>query len=121
MDKRSEMHRRERRCYVIGYGGSLLLTLAMFGIYGLLWVFFETRIGWLGLLMAIGSAATVFTTAMIYTQLKTVPRWHTWMTPPCYLLFALASQLAQTIVNSQRMLQSTILCSCWIWQLHMSS
>ena len=26
MDKRSEMHRRERRRYVIGYGGSLLLT-----------------------------------------------------------------------------------------------
>lgn len=32
MDKRSEMHRRERRRYVIGYGGSLLLTLAMFGV-----------------------------------------------------------------------------------------
>lgn len=30
MDKRSEMHRRERRRYVIGYGGSLLLTLAAF-------------------------------------------------------------------------------------------
>ncbi|WP_254429771.1 cytochrome o ubiquinol oxidase subunit IV [Ruegeria atlantica] len=32
MDKRSEMHRRERRRYVIGYGGSLLLTFAVFGI-----------------------------------------------------------------------------------------
>ena len=32
MDKRSEMHRRERRRYVVGYGGSLLLTLAMFGV-----------------------------------------------------------------------------------------
>ncbi len=32
MDKRSEMHRRERWRYVIGYGGSLLLTLAMFGV-----------------------------------------------------------------------------------------
>jgi cytochrome o ubiquinol oxidase operon protein cyoD len=30
MDKRSEMHRRERRRYVIGYGGSLLLTAAVF-------------------------------------------------------------------------------------------
>ena len=32
MDKRTEMHRRERRRYVIGYGGSLLLTLAAFAI-----------------------------------------------------------------------------------------
>jgi len=32
MDRRSEMHRRERRRYVIGYGGSLLLTLVVFGI-----------------------------------------------------------------------------------------
>ncbi|WP_247748193.1 cytochrome o ubiquinol/quinol oxidase subunit IV [Ruegeria sp. R13_0] len=32
MDKRSEMHRREQRRYVIGYGGSLLLTLVMFGV-----------------------------------------------------------------------------------------
>ncbi|QFT75407.1 MULTISPECIES: cytochrome o ubiquinol/quinol oxidase subunit IV [unclassified Ruegeria] len=32
MDKRSEMHRRERRRYLIGYGGSLLLTFATFGV-----------------------------------------------------------------------------------------
>ncbi len=32
MDKRSEMHHRERRRYVIGYGGSLLLTLVVFVI-----------------------------------------------------------------------------------------
>ncbi|MEM1004585.1 MAG: cytochrome C oxidase subunit IV family protein [Pseudomonadota bacterium] len=32
MDNRPEMHRRERRRYVIGYGGSLVLTLAMFGV-----------------------------------------------------------------------------------------
>ena len=33
---------------------------------------------------------TVFTTSMIYTQLKTVPRWNHWMTPVLFLLFALA-------------------------------
>ncbi|WP_171123422.1 MULTISPECIES: cytochrome o ubiquinol/quinol oxidase subunit IV [unclassified Ruegeria] len=32
MDRRSEMHRRERQRYVIGYGGSLLLTIAVFSI-----------------------------------------------------------------------------------------
>lgn len=30
---------------------------------------------------------TVFTTSMIYTQLRTVPRWHHWSTPPLYLLY----------------------------------
>ena len=32
MDERSEMHRRERRRYIVGYGGSLLLTVAVFSI-----------------------------------------------------------------------------------------
>ncbi len=32
MDRRSEMHRRERRRYVIGYGGSLFLTIAVFTV-----------------------------------------------------------------------------------------
>jgi len=52
MDRHSELHRRERRRYVIGYGGSLLLTLAMFGTA--YWFGIETRgvyltIGLLGL------------------------------------------------------------------------
>jgi DMSO reductase anchor subunit len=33
---------------------------------------------------------TVFTTAMIYTQIKAVPRWHHWLTPVMFLTFALA-------------------------------
>jgi DMSO reductase anchor subunit len=33
---------------------------------------------------------TVFTTAMIYTQIKAVPRWHHWLTPVMFLCFAFA-------------------------------
>jgi DMSO reductase anchor subunit len=33
---------------------------------------------------------TVFTTAMIYTQIKAVPRWHHWLTPVMFVTFALA-------------------------------
>lgn len=33
---------------------------------------------------------TVFTTAMIYTQIKAVPRWHHWLTPVMFLTFAIA-------------------------------
>ncbi len=36
---------------------------------------------------------TVFTTSMIYTQLKTVPRWNHWATPALFLVFALAGGL----------------------------
>ena len=32
MDSKHELHRRERRRYLIGYGLSLLLTLAAFGV-----------------------------------------------------------------------------------------
>ncbi len=39
-----------------------------------------------------GSVAllTVFTTSMIYTQIKAVPRWHHWLTPVMFVGFALA-------------------------------
>jgi len=39
------------------------------------------------------SALTVLATAMIYAQLKTVPRWHHWTTPTVFLLAALAGGL----------------------------
>lgn len=56
MDNRSDMHRRERRRYVIGYGGSLLLTLAMFGVayrFGIETGGVYLSIGLLGLLQLI--------------------------------------------------------------------
>ena len=47
-------------------------------------------LGWIG---AAGCALTVLSTAMIYTQLKTVPRWHHWITPVLFLAFALTGGL----------------------------
>ncbi|MFN7002987.1 MAG: dimethyl sulfoxide reductase anchor subunit family protein [Roseinatronobacter sp.] len=43
--------------------------------------------GWLGAALAL---VTIFATAMIYTQIKAVPRWHHWSTPPVFVLAALA-------------------------------
>lgn len=71
-------------------GVCAVATLTVYGVYALIWMFTGERIGWLGMLVSIGAVATVFTTAMIYTQLKTVPRWNSWMTPACYLLFSIA-------------------------------
>ncbi len=64
-----------------------LLTMAVYGS-GL--VFFDTPIQALGLLGAALSIGTVFTTSMIYAQLKTVPRWHHPSTPVLFISISLA-------------------------------
>lgn len=56
-------------------------TLVVMGLYALGAVFFGTRIAGLGLVGAALSLSTVITTAMIYTQLKSVPRWNQLLTP----------------------------------------
>ncbi|WP_323767558.1 dimethyl sulfoxide reductase anchor subunit family protein [Antarctobacter sp.] len=64
-------------------------ALTVMGVYAALLVFFGlqiTALGWLGAALCL---ATVFTTSMIYTQLKTVPRWHHWSTPVLFQLYAL--------------------------------
>lgn len=72
-------------------GIAAILTLAVFGIYVLIWMVTGSRQHLLGLLAAIGAAATVFTTSMIYAQLKTVPQWNSRLTPLVYGAFALGS------------------------------
>ncbi len=65
-------------------------TLLIMAIYGAGLVFFDTRItllGWLGAASALG---TVFTTSMIYAQMKTVPRWNHWTTIALFLNLSLA-------------------------------
>lgn len=56
-------------------------ALVIMALYALGAVFFDTRISALGWLGAGLSFATVITTAMIYTQIKAVPRWHQALTP----------------------------------------
>jgi sulfite dehydrogenase (quinone) subunit SoeC len=62
----------------------LLAPVALAAIFGLA---MPAVVGQLGGALAL---ATVFTTAMIYTQIKAVPRWHHWLTPAMFLGFALA-------------------------------
>jgi DMSO reductase anchor subunit len=44
-------------------------------------------LGWVGGTLAL---VTVLTTAMIYAQIKAVPRWHHWLTPVMFVSFAVA-------------------------------
>jgi DMSO reductase anchor subunit len=66
-------------------------TLGLYGIYALVWMITGERVVWLGYLVGIGSIFTVFTTSMIYAQMKTVPHWNTALTPVVYLLFAVST------------------------------
>ncbi|KAF0676821.1 dimethyl sulfoxide reductase anchor subunit family protein [Profundibacterium mesophilum] len=65
-------------------------AMAVFALHAGLITFAGWRIaplGWLGALLALG---TVGATAMIYAQLRTVPRWHHWSTPALFIGHALA-------------------------------
>ncbi|MBQ0750446.1 MAG: dimethyl sulfoxide reductase anchor subunit [Roseovarius sp.] len=71
-------------------GVCAVAALVVMGIYGAGLVFFDERLallGWLGTALALG---TVFTTSMIYAQLKTVPRWKTPLTPALLIAISLA-------------------------------
>ena len=65
-----------------------VLTLGVFFIYAALWAFMDNRIPMLGYLASAMAMVTVFTTSMIYAQLKSVPRWNTATTPLLFLLYA---------------------------------
>ena len=79
---RSSWLSREGICAV-----AALIVMALYGI-GL--VFFEARWGLLGIIGALLSFATVFTTSMIYAQMKTVPRWNNTTTPAMFLSICIA-------------------------------
>lgn len=64
-------------------------ALTIMGVYAIGVVFLDIRWTALGLLGAALSLATVFGTSMIYTQIKTVPRWSHWTTPVLFILYAL--------------------------------
>lgn len=69
-------------------GWCAVLALLVMAAYGAGLVFFDTRInvlGWSGALLSLG---TIFTTSMIYAQLKSIPRWNQPTTPALFLLFS---------------------------------
>ncbi|MBN8630275.1 MAG: dimethyl sulfoxide reductase anchor subunit [Rhodobacterales bacterium] len=64
-----------------------LVILAPVALSGIFSLGLPRLVGQVGGALAL---LTVFTTAMIYTQIKAVPRWHHWLTPVMFLTFALA-------------------------------
>lgn len=64
-------------------------ALLVMAVYAIGTIFFATPLRVLGALGAVLSIGTVFTTAMIYTQLKTVPRWNHASTPALFLTLSI--------------------------------
>ena len=79
---RSSWLSREGICAV-----AALLVMALYGFGAVFLSANWTLIGVVGAILSIG---TVFTTSMIYTQIKTVPRWHNWTTPLMFLSICIA-------------------------------
>lgn len=69
-------------------GCCAVAALLIMGIYAIGAIFLETRWGLVGIIGAILSIVTVFTTSMIYAQLKTVPRWNHWTTSVLFVVLA---------------------------------
>ena len=68
---------------------SSVAALVVMGLYGAGLVFLGERwtvLGWIGAAL---SLLTVYTTSMIYAQMKTVPRWKTPLTPLLFLTLSI--------------------------------
>ena len=74
----------------------MVAAMAAFGLYAAIWCLGGVRLWGLGLAASALSAATIYSTAMIYAQLKTVPRWSVTPTPALFLVTGLTGGLLAT-------------------------
>jgi len=68
-----------------------VITLLTFAPMAIAQIFFGSfALNWLGPIGAALALITVFSTSMIYTQLKTVPRWNMPITPVLFIAYSIA-------------------------------
>lgn len=67
-----------------------VVTLLVFAVFAIGRIFFGVALPAFGIAGAVLSLVTVFSTSMIYTQLKTVPRWNMPLNPVLFLLYAIS-------------------------------
>lgn len=65
-----------------------VLSLMFMGLFAIGAIFVDARWGILGIVGALLALGTVFATSMIYTQMRTVPRWNHWSPPVLFLAYA---------------------------------
>lgn len=71
----------------------MVITLAVFALYAAIWCLGGARVWILGFVAALLAAATIYSTAMIYAQIKAVPRWSRTPTPALFVMLALSGGL----------------------------
>ena len=71
----------------------LVATLGVFGLYAAFWCLGGVRVLALGLVAAVLAVATIYSTAMIYAQIRAVPRWSLTPTPLLFVVVAFAGGL----------------------------
>ncbi len=67
-----------------------VLSLATLGVYAAALIFLDMKLPIVGIIGSILTVATVYCTAMIYGQMKTIPRWNQMLTPALYLVYMFA-------------------------------
>lgn len=92
-------------------------TLTVAGLYAALLVFVSMPVLPLGWLSALLALATVGTTSMIYTQLKSVPRWHHASTPALFLVLSIAggALLSGRVTVALPLLILAGVLQAWVW------
>lgn len=96
-----------------------MITMIVMAAYAFLLLFMDIRIISLGILGSLLSLISVFSTGMIYTQIKTVPRWCHWSTPILFILFSLAggALLADQIKLAKIFLICLLIGQILIWRI----
>lgn len=82
--------RQWRSSWLSREGIMAVATLLLMAPNAISQIFLDGAIRPLGMLAGLCALITIFTTSMIYTQLKTVARWNTPITPVLFLLYGLA-------------------------------
>lgn len=96
-----------------------IISLLVIGIYAIGIIFFNQRwqiFGWLG---GVFSLITIYTTSMIYGQMKTVPRWNMGLTPVLFLLYSVAggALLAAQVLPAALLLVALTIVQFFSWQI----
>ncbi len=96
-----------------------IVSLLVIAVYAIGVIFFNQRwqiFGWLG---SVFSLITIYTTSMIYGQMKTVPRWYMGLTPVLFLLYSLAggALLAAQVLPAALLLVALTIVQYFSWHI----
>jgi DMSO reductase anchor subunit len=110
-------YREWRSSWLSREAWAAILALAIMSLHAIAAIFFQTVITPLGWLGAALSLSVVVTTAMIYTQLRTVPRWNQPATPALFVAASLAggALLSGNVITAILLIVALGAITCFHW------